>query len=62
MQLKQVVPVAVTDLCRTCVEAEPPGLESPYEPREASQGQMQCWQNVGPGAGAALGTAERLLQ
>lgn len=24
LQLKQSVPVAMTDLCKTCVEAEPP--------------------------------------
>lgn len=46
-------------LCRAYVEAEPPRAR---ESREDSQGQMQCWQYGEAEAGAALGTAGRLLQ
>lgn len=55
LQLKQVVPVAMTDLCRACVEAELPRARESFGPREASQGWMQCWQDGGAGARAALG-------
>lgn len=47
--------MAMTDLCRACVEAELPRARESFGPREVSQGWMQCWQDGGAGVRAALG-------